>query len=87
MNPRDTVAVINGTYISPAQAAEVIRLLRAVDAQLAANFDQDGGALSMCISFTKDAVWAAAFPDDSLDTLDRLNALGSVATQAENAMG
>lgn len=65
-------------YISPSEASQAITLLKHVEERLA---DANGGALAICIGFAKEALWAAAYPDDPYEML------GKVEQDAKNAMG
>ena len=64
-------------YISPEEAAQAIRILRAVEDRLG----KDSSRLAACLGFARDAVWTAAFPDDPAGLLS------VIAHQAEIAMG
>ena len=66
-----------GTHLSPTEATQAILTLNKLEARLGADSDK----LSLCIGFTKDALWAAAYPDDPNSMLDL------IAGQADNALG
>jgi hypothetical protein len=65
------------TYINPKDAAAAIRVLRAVEDRLPKT---PQNALERCIGFAKDAIWAAAYPDDPYSML---NQVADAAADAE----
>ena len=82
MNPRDLnqAPILGaGTYIGPAEARIAIETLAKLERRLEERLG--GGRLHACVGFSKDALWAAAYPDDPYGMLD------IIAAQAENALG
>ena len=77
LNPQPTLGA--GSYISAAEAQAAIETLAKLERRLE---ERPGPArLHSCVGFSKDALWAAAYPDDPYGMLD------IIAAQAENALG
>ena len=62
-------------YLSPEEATAAIATLVKVDERL------EESTLSRCIAYAKEALWAAAYPDDPYTMLNQ------VQEQAEIALG
>jgi len=73
---KETVALDDATAAALAEAITAIEHVKAVQARV-----NDGGTLWLHLEWTKEALWAAAYPGSVDDSI--LNALEATAEQAE----
>jgi hypothetical protein len=69
VNFREMTQLAQAQHVSPEQAADAIATLRAVEDRLA----KADGALARHLSWAREAVWAAAYPDDPSTMLENVS--------------